>query len=84
MIVHFCEYLREMKVWHASSVPFPQFILWNLVSGSGAILGADLPGRTIIGENNVIGNYAVVGVKCQDLKYKVSNNLILVYWCHKV
>jgi UDP-N-acetylglucosamine acyltransferase len=38
---------------------------------SGAIVGADIPGRTIIGENNVIGHYAVVGAKCQDLKYKV-------------
>lgn len=39
---------------------------------SGAIVGADLPGRTIIGCNNVIGYHAVVGVKCQDLKYKVG------------
>ncbi|XP_062206721.1 probable acyl-[acyl-carrier-protein]--UDP-N-acetylglucosamine O-acyltransferase, mitochondrial isoform X3 [Phragmites australis] len=40
---------------------------------TGAILGADIPGRTIIGENNVIGHHAVVGVKCQDLKYKEMN-----------
>ncbi|GJM93295.1 hypothetical protein PR202_ga09840 [Eleusine coracana subsp. coracana] len=45
------------------------------VSGSGAILGADIPGRTIIGENNVIGHYATVGVKCQDLKYKVTQDV---------
>lgn len=38
---------------------------------SGAVIGDDLPGRTIIGCNNVIGHHAVVGVKCQDLKYKV-------------
>ncbi|XP_020157082.1 probable acyl-[acyl-carrier-protein]--UDP-N-acetylglucosamine O-acyltransferase, mitochondrial [Aegilops tauschii subsp. strangulata] len=44
---------------------------------TGAILGADLPGRTIIGENNVIGNYAVVGVKCQDLKYKPGDECFL-------
>lgn len=42
------------------------------LSGSGAIVGADIPGQTIIGSNNVIGHHAVVGVKCQDLKYKVS------------
>ncbi|EMS46719.1 Acyl-[acyl-carrier-protein]--UDP-N-acetylglucosamine O-acyltransferase [Triticum urartu] len=42
-------------------------------------LQANLPGRTIIGENNVIGNYAVVGVKCQDLKYKNINALLLLF-----
>ncbi|GJN17840.1 hypothetical protein PR202_gb04942 [Eleusine coracana subsp. coracana] len=42
---------------------------------TGAILGADIPGRTIIGENNVIGHYATVGVKCQDLKYKVTQDV---------
>ena len=42
------------------------------MSGSGAIVGANLPGKTIIGSNNVIGHHAVVGAKCQDLKYKVG------------
>ncbi|CAO2171286.1 unnamed protein product [Urochloa humidicola] len=46
-------------------------------SGSGAILGADIPGQTIIGENNFIGHYAVVGVKCQDLKYKAGDECFL-------
>jgi acyl-[acyl carrier protein]--UDP-N-acetylglucosamine O-acyltransferase len=46
---------------------------------SGAILGADIPGQTIIGKNNVIGHYATVGVKCQDLKYKVSVHAQCVY-----
>lgn len=41
------------------------------MSGSGAVVGDDLPGKTIIGCNNTIGYHAVVGVKCQDLKYKV-------------
>ncbi|OQU87439.1 probable acyl-[acyl-carrier-protein]--UDP-N-acetylglucosamine O-acyltransferase, mitochondrial isoform X1 [Sorghum bicolor] len=44
---------------------------------TGAILGADIPGRTIIGENNVIGHYAVVGAKCQDLKYKTGDECFL-------
>ncbi|CAO2178450.1 unnamed protein product [Urochloa humidicola] len=44
---------------------------------TGAILGADIPGQTIIGENNVIGHYAVVGVKCQDLKYKAGDECFL-------
>lgn len=42
------------------------------LSGSGAVVGDDLPGRTVIGNNTVIGHHAVVGIKCQDLKYKVS------------
>lgn len=44
---------------------------------TGAIVGADLPGRTIIGSNNVIGHHAVVGVKCQDLKYKQADETFL-------
>lgn len=38
---------------------------------SGAVVGSDLPGRTVIGNHNTIGYHAVVGVKAQDLKYKV-------------
>ena len=41
------------------------------VGDSGAIVGSDLPGCTVIGNENSIGHYAVVGVRCQDLKYKV-------------
>ncbi|XP_022682155.1 probable acyl-[acyl-carrier-protein]--UDP-N-acetylglucosamine O-acyltransferase, mitochondrial isoform X2 [Setaria italica] len=44
---------------------------------TGAILGADIPGQTIIGENNVIGHYAIVGSKCQDLKYKTGDECFL-------
>uniref|UniRef100_A0A0E0JNE5 UDP N-acetylglucosamine O-acyltransferase C-terminal domain-containing protein n=1 Tax=Oryza punctata TaxID=4537 RepID=A0A0E0JNE5_ORYPU len=44
---------------------------------TGAILGSDIPGQTIIGENNVIGHHAVVGVKCQDLKYKSGDECFL-------
>ena len=39
--------------------------------GSGAVVGDHLPGRTVLGRNNVIGHHAVIGIKCQDLKYKV-------------
>ncbi|KAF2952062.1 probable acyl-[acyl-carrier-protein]--UDP-N-acetylglucosamine O-acyltransferase, mitochondrial isoform X2 [Oryza sativa Japonica Group] len=48
---------------------------------TGAILGSDIPGQTIIGENNVIGHHAVVGVKCQDLKYKIGNNNEIREYC---
>ncbi|CAN1167188.1 Probable acyl-[acyl-carrier-protein]--UDP-N-acetylglucosamine O-acyltransferase, mitochondrial [Linum perenne] len=45
-----------------------------------AVVGADdIPGRTVLGANNIVGHHAVIGVKCQDLKYKVigDNNLIM-------
>jgi len=35
------------------------------------VVGADISGRTVIGNHNTIGYDAVVGVKCQDMKYKV-------------
>lgn len=38
---------------------------------SGAVVGAEIAGRTVIGNHNTIGYHAVVGVKCQDMKYKV-------------
>ena len=44
----------------------------QFLSASGAVVGDELPGGyTVIGGNNIIGHHAVVGVKCQDLKYKV-------------
>nr|GEZ20685.1 probable acyl-[acyl-carrier-protein]--UDP-N-acetylglucosamine O-acyltransferase, mitochondrial isoform X1 [Tanacetum cinerariifolium] len=44
---------------------------------SGAIVGDNLPGKRIIRCNNVIGHHAVVGIKCQDMKYKVVRLLDL-------
>ncbi|XP_047338985.1 probable acyl-[acyl-carrier-protein]--UDP-N-acetylglucosamine O-acyltransferase, mitochondrial [Impatiens glandulifera] len=44
----------------------------------GAVVGDDLPGHTSIGNNNVIGHHAVIGVKCQDLKYKSGDECFLV------
>ncbi|XP_068648485.1 probable acyl-[acyl-carrier-protein]--UDP-N-acetylglucosamine O-acyltransferase, mitochondrial isoform X2 [Aristolochia californica] len=44
---------------------------------TGAIVGADIPGQTIIGNNNIIGHHAVVGVMCQDLKYKAGDECFL-------
>ncbi|KAK6139603.1 hypothetical protein DH2020_026651 [Rehmannia glutinosa] len=43
----------------------------------GAVVGDDLPGRTVIGYNNIIGHHAVVGIKCQDMKYKPGNECFL-------
>ncbi|KAI3888822.1 hypothetical protein MKW92_003165 [Papaver armeniacum] len=44
---------------------------------TGAIVGEDIPGRTTIGCNNIIGHHAVVGVKCQDMKYKPGSDCFL-------
>ncbi|XP_042501256.1 probable acyl-[acyl-carrier-protein]--UDP-N-acetylglucosamine O-acyltransferase, mitochondrial isoform X1 [Macadamia integrifolia] len=44
---------------------------------TGAIVGEDLPGRTVIGYNNIIGHHSVVGVKCQDMKYKPGDECYL-------
>lgn len=42
------------------------------ILSSGAVIGDDLPGHTVVGRNNVFGHHAVIGIKCQDMKYKVS------------
>ncbi|GLT47842.1 hypothetical protein SLA2020_215030 [Shorea laevis] len=44
---------------------------------TGAVVGDDLPGGTVIGCNNIIGHHAVVGVKCQDMKYKSGDECFL-------
>ncbi|XP_024376213.1 probable acyl-[acyl-carrier-protein]--UDP-N-acetylglucosamine O-acyltransferase, mitochondrial isoform X2 [Physcomitrium patens] len=44
---------------------------------NGAVVGSDLPGRTVIGNHNTIGYHAVVGVKAQDLKYKEGDECFL-------
>lgn len=40
------------------------------------MVGDDIPGHVVMGSDNIIGHYAVVGIKCQDLKYKVSFKVI--------
>lgn len=49
----------------------------NCVLMTGAVVGDDLPGCTVIGSNNVIGHHSVVGVKCQDMKYLTGNECFL-------
>ncbi|XP_058722308.1 probable acyl-[acyl-carrier-protein]--UDP-N-acetylglucosamine O-acyltransferase, mitochondrial isoform X2 [Vicia villosa] len=44
---------------------------------TGAVVGDDCPGCTVIGSNNTIGYHAVIGVKCQDLKYKPEDECFL-------
>ncbi|KAL2480237.1 putative acyl-[acyl-carrier-protein]--UDP-N-acetylglucosamine O-acyltransferase [Abeliophyllum distichum] len=49
----------------------------NCILLAGAVVGDDLPGHTVIGCNNTIGHHAVVGIKCQDMKYKPGNECFL-------
>ncbi|KAL5698738.1 acyl-[acyl-carrier-protein]--UDP-N-acetylglucosamine O-acyltransferase [Ranunculus cassubicifolius] len=44
---------------------------------TGAVVGEDLPGSTTIGCNNLIGHHAVVGARCQDLKYELGDECFL-------
>lgn len=44
---------------------------------NGAVVGAEIAGRTVIGNHNTIGYHAVVGVKCQDMKYKEGDECYL-------
>ncbi|XP_031252393.1 probable acyl-[acyl-carrier-protein]--UDP-N-acetylglucosamine O-acyltransferase, mitochondrial isoform X1 [Pistacia vera] len=44
---------------------------------TGSVVGDNLPGRTVLGCNNIIGHHAVVGVKCQDMKYKPGDECFL-------
>ncbi|XP_020682105.1 probable acyl-[acyl-carrier-protein]--UDP-N-acetylglucosamine O-acyltransferase, mitochondrial isoform X3 [Dendrobium catenatum] len=80
----FCTVGPEVQIGKACQLHAGSHVTGNTVLGdnctvlSGAIVGADLPGRTIIGCNNVIGYHAVVGVKCQDLKYKVGDECFLI------
>ncbi|XP_008795481.2 probable acyl-[acyl-carrier-protein]--UDP-N-acetylglucosamine O-acyltransferase, mitochondrial [Phoenix dactylifera] len=72
----FCTVGSAVKIRNACQLHAGSHIMGNTELGehctvlNGAIVGADIPGRTIIGNDNVIGHHAVVGVKCQDLKYK--------------
>ncbi|XP_020587251.1 probable acyl-[acyl-carrier-protein]--UDP-N-acetylglucosamine O-acyltransferase, mitochondrial isoform X2 [Phalaenopsis equestris] len=80
----FCTVGSAVKIGNACQLHAGSHVMGNTELGnncsvlSGAIVGADLPGQTIIGCNNVIGYHAVVGVKCQDLKYKVGDECFLV------
>ncbi|ESW24914.1 hypothetical protein PHAVU_004G171500 [Phaseolus vulgaris] len=49
----------------------------NCTLMTGAVVGDDYPGCTVIGSNNTIGYHAVVGVKCQDMKYKPEDDSFL-------
>lgn len=49
----------------------------NCILMTGAVVGDELPGSTVIGCNTIIGHHAVVGIRCQDLKYKPGTECFL-------
>lgn len=49
----------------------------NCTLMTGAVIGDDLPGCTFIGCNNIMGQYAVIGTKCQDMKYMPGSECFL-------
>ncbi|KAK7363959.1 hypothetical protein VNO80_12244 [Phaseolus coccineus] len=49
----------------------------NCTLMTGAVVGDDYPGCTVIGSNNTIGYHAVIGVKCQDMKYRPEDDCFL-------
>ncbi|KAL2644949.1 hypothetical protein R1flu_012536 [Riccia fluitans] len=65
-------------ILHPGSHVFGDTLLGeNCVLFTGAVVGADIPGKVVIGNNNLIGYHAVVGVKCQDMKYKEGDECTL-------
>ncbi|KAL1356501.1 hypothetical protein AAHE18_05G188700 [Arachis hypogaea] len=73
----YCESLREVGEWLSTASWKPYFWKYIYRGQFGAIVGDDYPGCTVIGNNNIIGHHAVIGVKCQDLKYKLEDECFL-------
>ncbi|XP_020099209.1 probable acyl-[acyl-carrier-protein]--UDP-N-acetylglucosamine O-acyltransferase, mitochondrial isoform X2 [Ananas comosus] len=83
MIGPFCTIGSSVRIGNACQLHAGSHIMGDTELGdhcivlTGAIVGADLPGQTIIGSNNVIGHHSVVGVRCQDLKYEAGDKCFL-------
>ncbi|KAK9131021.1 hypothetical protein Sjap_011508 [Stephania japonica] len=79
----FCTVGSSAKIGYACQLHAGSHVFGNTELGehciimTGAIVGEDLPGRTVIGCKNLIGHHAVVGVRCQDLKYKAGEECFL-------
>ncbi|XP_013623825.1 PREDICTED: probable acyl-[acyl-carrier-protein]--UDP-N-acetylglucosamine O-acyltransferase, mitochondrial [Brassica oleracea var. oleracea] len=76
----YCTVGSSVKVGNGCELYPSSHIFGNTELGESCVLmtgavvvGDELPGYTVIGGNNIIGHHAVVGVKCQHLKYKVSS-----------
>ncbi|XP_052200274.1 probable acyl-[acyl-carrier-protein]--UDP-N-acetylglucosamine O-acyltransferase, mitochondrial isoform X3 [Diospyros lotus] len=72
----FCTVGSSVKLGNACQLYPGSHIFGNTEIGdqcvlmTGAVVGDDIPGRTVIGRNNFIGHHSVVGIKCQDMKYR--------------
>ncbi|RAL37134.1 hypothetical protein DM860_004056 [Cuscuta australis] len=79
----FCTVGASAKLGNGCHLYAGSHIFGNTILGenctlmTGAVVGDDLPGQTVIGDNNVVGHHAVVGVKCQDLKYEMGSECFL-------
>ncbi|XP_042409750.1 probable acyl-[acyl-carrier-protein]--UDP-N-acetylglucosamine O-acyltransferase, mitochondrial isoform X5 [Zingiber officinale] len=84
----FCTVGSAVKIGNACQLHASSHIVGETEIGdhciiqTGAVVGADLPGLTVLGHHNVVGHYAVVGVKCQDLKYKPGDECFLYIGDH--
>ncbi|KAL0338969.1 UNVERIFIED_CONTAM: putative acyl-[acyl-carrier-protein]--UDP-N-acetylglucosamine O-acyltransferase, mitochondrial [Sesamum angustifolium] len=73
----FCEVGECLSAISASHVSGKTELGDNCILMMGAVVGDELPGHTLIGCNNIIGHHAVVGIKCQDMKYKPGSECFL-------
>lgn len=79
----FCTVGSSAKIGNACRLYPGSHIFGNTELGercilmTGTVVGDDLPGRTVLGCNNIIGHHAVVGIKCQDMKYKTGDECFL-------
>lgn len=63
--------LGEECELHGHNVVLGDTVIGNgCVLLHGAVVGAEDPGRVVLGDRNRIGHHAVVGVRCQDLKWR--------------
>ncbi|XP_052200273.1 probable acyl-[acyl-carrier-protein]--UDP-N-acetylglucosamine O-acyltransferase, mitochondrial isoform X2 [Diospyros lotus] len=79
----FCTVGSSVKLGNACQLYPGSHIFGNTEIGdqcvlmTGAVVGDDIPGRTVIGRNNFIGHHSVVGIKCQDMKYRAGDESFL-------
>ncbi|KAL5178518.1 putative acyl-[acyl-carrier-protein]--UDP-N-acetylglucosamine O-acyltransferase, mitochondrial [Glycine soja] len=74
--------LVPLQSWGMAVNYIPEAMFLELELGDNCTLmtgavGDDHPGCTVIGSNNTIGYHAVIGVKCQDMKYKPEDECYL-------
>ncbi|KAG2250059.1 hypothetical protein Bca52824_089687 [Brassica carinata] len=86
----YCTVGSSVKVGNGCELYPSSHIFGNTELGESCVLmtgavvvGDELPGYTVIGGNNIIGHHAVVGVKCQHLKYKHGDDCFFCCSIHR-